>query len=312
MPTQVKSINLSPGLLEDTAAEREKEPDPSKWKTFATNTTLHGLRNVVATRRSIFHRAIWFIFLCGSFVYYSFLVTSSIQRYWSLPIQTIISQETPADGLDFPAVTICNLNKLMKSKIGVADDDKRFKEMGLNISGCSETSAVRGNFTCGQSLLCASSPYGCLLVQGCNNATRQKFIKAFKSTLVNDEELLTKYGHDMLGLTSQFHYCRFQKRTLCSHKDFVPTVTADGICYTFNSGFNNSKLLRSKFAGPGLGLSILLDVQTNETTVSELSNGLTVIIHDPHMVANRLHGFNIIPGTHALLSVKSIKVRLIA
>lgn len=41
-------------------------------------------------------------------------------------------------GLKFFVVIICNLNKFMKFKIDVIDDDENFVKMGLNISGCSE------------------------------------------------------------------------------------------------------------------------------------------------------------------------------
>ena len=127
------------------------------------------------------------------------------------------------------------------------------------------------------------------------------------------EEFYTNYGHDLEGLTSQFRYCVFEKRKNCSAKDFVPSVTKDGICYTFNSGQNNAKLFRSKFAGPELGLNILLDVQTDEATfdlhvLGDLSSGLKVIIHDRKTLVNRLGGFNIIPGTQAMVGVKLINV----
>ena len=36
--------------------------------------------------------------------------------------------------MTFPAVTFCNLNKFVKSKIDVANEDEKFVKMGLNIS----------------------------------------------------------------------------------------------------------------------------------------------------------------------------------
>ena len=76
------------------------------------------------------------------------------------------------DGSKFPAVTILNLNKFMKSKIDMSDDDENFEKMGLNISGCSETRAVRGNLTCGQASLCAYHDFGYVLVDNCSTTTR--------------------------------------------------------------------------------------------------------------------------------------------
>ena len=288
-----------------------KLPNLSKWKRFASSTTLHGLRYVAGNSHSISKRLIWLIFLgiaTSTFLYY---FTISVTKYFSRPIKTVISQETSTDGLTFPAVTICNLNKFMKSKIDVTDVDENFVKMGLNISGCSKTREVRGNLTCGQALLCAYVWYGTALVQGCNETTRQNIIKALnRSTgrLFNEEEFLTKYGHEMAKMFVL--YCRFMKDIDCSDKDFVPDLTQEGICFTFNSGRNDS-VRRTIFEGPDFGLSILLDVQTNESTTGQFSNGLKVIVHDQNTFVNLRSGFNILPGTHASVAVKLRKVGLV-
>ena len=198
MPTRVESVNTSSSSLQDKMGQERPSFSP-KWKTFAANTTLHGLRNVVEDNRSSFRRMIWIIFLCGCAGYYFYFVLLCISKYISLPTQTIISQQnTLLSGMDFPAVTICNLNKVMKSKRDMADDDKRFTEMGLNITGCHETREIRGNLTCGQAFSCAYSIYGQGEVAGCDNSTRWKLIESFNRTSINMEEIHTKYGHDDL------------------------------------------------------------------------------------------------------------------
>lgn len=313
MPTQVKSA--SPSCVSSLQDELDnKRPSlSSKWETFAANTTLHGLRNVVEDNRSKIRRTIWIIFLRGSTGYYFYFVFLCISKFNELPVQMIISQEsTLLSGMDFPAVTICNLNQVMKSKLDMADDDKRFTEMGLNITGCHETRAIRGNLTCGRALRCVFSEQD--EETGCDGTTRGKLSKAFNQTSFNMEEFYTNYGHDLEGLTSQFRYCVFEKRKNCSAKDFVPSITKDGICYTFNTGQNNAKLFRSKFEGPELGLNILLDVQTDEATFDlfgDLSSGLKVIIHDRKTLVNRFGGFNVMPGTQAMVGVKLINVSFI-
>ncbi|KAL9956686.1 hypothetical protein ACROYT_G038204 [Oculina patagonica] len=305
MIKQVKPIN-SPTDPSKEKVESKKSSFYTKWKVFASDTTLHGLRYVVQSGISIPRRATWLIFLCvtgSAYLYYS---TTSFEKFMSRPIKTIISQETPIKGLKFPAVTICNLNKFMKSKIDMADVDENFEKLGLNISGCSETRAVRGNLTCGQALLCAFHPFGYGLVDNCNASMRKKIVNVLNHTserLFNEEQFLAKFGHDLAGMF--FLYCRFsEEEEVCSEKEFVPTLTRKGICYTFNSGDNNSSLFYSEMEGPELGLSILLNVQTNESTLSEYSTGLQVIVHDQKTFVNRNIGFNILPGTHASVAVK--------
>ena len=212
----------------------------------------------------------------------------------------------PEDGMEFPAVTICNLNNVMRSKRDTADGDRRFTELGLNVSGCQETREVRGNMTCGQAFMCAF--YGLTMIPGCDNTTKQKLM----NSSMNKEEIYSKYGHDLFDLTSSLRRCEFRgTEKKCTRKDFVSSITTDGLCFTYNSDLNNvPEAYRTKFAGPRLGLNILLDVQTNETTYyPESAIGLNVIIHAQRTVANRLQGFNVMPGTHATIGVKLIKVK---
>ncbi|XP_068728855.1 acid-sensing ion channel 1-like [Montipora capricornis] len=281
-------------------------PIETKWKEFASNTTLHGLRYVADKSHSISRRGIWLIFLGAAATTYVYLASLSLIKFFSRPIKTEISQETPTEGLKFPAVTICNLNRFMRSKIDTADEDENFVKMGLNISGCNETRKVRGNLTCGQAFLCIYTPWGAALVKGCNRTVQQN-IKSFLSRssdrLFNKEEFLTKYGHDIASLTASFVYCRFMKTKICSKGDFVPKLTQYGICFTFNSG-NDGVLRRAIHEGPDFGLSVFLDVQTHETTFSQFSSGLKVIVHDQNTFVNRYNGFNIVPGTHASVAIK--------
>ena len=290
--------------------ESERSSPSSEWKSFASKTTLHGLRYAVQNGLSIPRRAIWLLFLCAAASAYTYNSTLSIKRFVSRPTKTVITQETPTDGLKFPAVTICNLNKFMKTKIDMKDEEENFVKMGLNISGCSETREVRGNLTCGQALLCAYDDYGPVLVDGCDNTTRQKILNVLNGTskrLFDEEKFLANYGHDIAGLF--LHYCRFSVDQICSEKEFVPTLTRRGICYTSNSGYNNSTMFYSEFEGPELGLSVILNVLSNESTVGVFSTGLNVVVHDQKTFINRHNGFNILPGTHSLVAVKLIKVR---
>ncbi|XP_078348649.1 acid-sensing ion channel 1A-like isoform X2 [Oculina patagonica] len=305
MNTQVEPMRVfSTDFWKEKVELGQTTQSYSRWEAYAHSTTLHGLRHVFERGYSFAKRLIWLILLCSATAVCLYLNSKSTAKFFSKPIKTIISQETPIKGLKFPAVTICNLNKFMKSKIDVADEDENFEKMGLNISGCSKIRTVRGNLTCGQALLCAHVWYGTVLVNGCNETKRQNIVDVLNRSserLFNEEEFLTKYGHDMASMFVV--YCRFMRNTKCSDKDFVPTVTQNGLCFTFNSGHNDT-VLYSLFEGPDLGLNIILNVQTNESTLSEFSNGLKVIVHDQKTFVNRHNGFNILPGTHASVAVK--------
>ncbi|XP_022780234.1 acid-sensing ion channel 2-like [Stylophora pistillata] len=293
---------------------KSKSPLLSKWREFATNTTVHGLRYVIQTSLPSYRRMVWALLLVAASGAYFYNSTRSFKKYFSRPIKTEISQETPLDGLKFPAVTICNLNQFMKMKIDTTDEDEYFEKLGLNISGCSETRRVRGNLTCGQALLCAFVDFGPLLVDNCDFSTRHRIMSVLNHSkrIYDEKEFLSKYGHDLFGdrsMSGPSKYCVFEdeEQIKCSEQHFVPIVTNGGICYTFNSGYNGSakiELFRSLYEGSDLGLPIALDVQTNESTFSSSSSGLSVIVHDQDTFVNYHSGFKVQPGTHASVAVK--------
>ena len=289
----------------------------SKWKEFAANTTVHGLRHVVQASLPACRRLVWAILLFAALGAYLYNSTISFKKYISRPIRTEISQETPRDGLKFPAVTICNLNQFMKTKIDTTDEDENFEKLGLNISGCSETRTVRGNLTCGQALLCAFSDHGSLLVDNCNDSTRQRIISVLSHTkrIYDEKEFLAKYGHDLFGNNSMNGLCTFTdlEQITCSEHHFIPVVTNSGICYTFNSGNNGStksELFHSFYEGSDFGLAIALNVQTNESTFSASSSGLAVNVHDQDTYVNYHTAFKVQPGAHASVAIKMTQVSI--
>ena len=180
MVTHVKPFNNRFAENWEEKSEPGMSPKATKWKEFASNTTLHGLRYVTDKSHSISRRGIWLIFLGAAATTYVYLASLSLTKFFSRPIKTEISQETPTEGLKFPAVTICNLNRFMRSKIDTADEDENFVKMGLNISGCNETCKVRGNLTCGHAFLCIYTPWGTALVKGCNRTMQQNIKKKSK------------------------------------------------------------------------------------------------------------------------------------
>ena len=315
MMIQVKPIDPTTGSLNKPVYS--KPSLLTKWRDFASNTTIHGLKYVVETSLHICRRVVWAIFLFTAASAYFYYSTLSFEKFLSRPIRTEISQETPVDGLNFPAVTICNLNQLVRSKIDITDEDENFEKLGLNISGCSETRSVRGNLTCGQALLCAFRDYANVLVDNCNKTTQQNILNVLNNTkrIFDEETFLANYGHDLLGkygMSEVNGYCLFsQKMIECSEQLFAPIVTSRGICYTFNSGNTGAgKPFRSQYEGTDLGLTIVLDVQTNESTFSESSSGLRLIVHDQDTFVNHHSGFIIYPGAHASVAVKLTQVRI--
>lgn len=279
------------------------------WQTFAANTTVHGLRYVFESP-SRFRRVIWLLLLLGAMAIYVFLVEQSVAKYYSNPVNTEFSEIVPEKGeLTFPAVTICNLNRFVKTKINMFENDDNFYKMSLNLSACEAIKMANIHLSCGQGLLCAFERFGSAVAENCNETTRQQIISVLNSTkkpIFNPEEFLSTYGHDFEDMF--VYYCRFAAIENCTSADFQPSLTQNGLCFTFNSGENATTVRGTRRAGTSGGLSVILDVQANENTISEFSRGLRVVVHDQGTFINLEKGFNVFPGSHTLARVTTTKV----
>ena len=127
------------------------------WQEFTDSTTLHGLKYVFK-RRHFLVRSIWILLLVALFTYYVLTVYRAFSKYYSYPINTLVTTKQDLKEMNFPAVTICSHNYFAKSKLYMKDDNPLFASSDLNISLCDITKKVRGNLPCRLSLLCCCQP----------------------------------------------------------------------------------------------------------------------------------------------------------
>ncbi|XP_031568813.1 acid-sensing ion channel 2-like [Actinia tenebrosa] len=272
------------------------------WSEFASNSTLHGLRYVVGVS-SWCRRSSWLFCILTVTGIYLYFLAESVQQYVSKPINTHTSHEFPEDGMNFPLVTICNRNAVMKSKADIGYDDERFKKLKLDLPACDTIRHVSGNLTCGQALLCAYHKYGSNVVENCDNNMVDKLRNALNtsSRIFNPEEFLRVYGHDIE--TMVVSYCRFSTDYVCSDKDFQPVMSPKGLCYEFKPKTKDGRPLKVQYTGGDGALNVVLDTQTNEGTFGDWSIGFLAIVTWYGEVANRNRGFNVFPGSHAIVGV---------
>ena len=279
------------------------------WRAFVGYTTVHGFRHVFESP-SRFCRVIWSLLLLGATALYIFFVHQSVSLYFSNPVSIDFTEVIPEHGeLAFPAVTICNLNRFVKSKINMFENDGDFNKLGLNLSACEKIKLVNKDMSCGQGLLCAFERFGSEIAANCNDTTRRRIISVLNETkkpIFNPEEFFEAYGHDFNDMF--LHYCRFRETEYCTAEEFRPSLSDNGRCFTFNSGKNETKVRSTSKAGSYGGLSVMMDVQANENTISEFSRGLRVVVHDQKTHINIEKGFNVFPGSHTLVRMTPTKV----
>ncbi|XP_068699535.1 acid-sensing ion channel 2-like [Montipora foliosa] len=286
--------------------KNEYKSSSERWHEFANDTSLHGIRYVFMKRRHFVIRLIWLVRLLSSAGYYIVTVYRAFNKFYSRPINTIISTKHLTK-MEFPAVTICPLNFFAKSKLFVKDDDPIFAKSGLNISSCAVTSPVRGNRPCGLSLICCCAPTDAFdvynSIPNCTIQYRQSLLDILKrfSHRLDLEDFYRYYSQDMNSLAGPL--CAFGwEESPCFARDFISFVTQWGMCYTFNSGSNGE--IRTVYSGGvSTGLSVLLDVQTHEHTRGKYSEGFKVLIHGRGEFVDEWEGINVGPGQHVVIAV---------
>ena len=188
-------------------------------------------------------------------------------------------------------------------------DEEDFHKLGLNLSSCAAVRKVITNMTCGQALLCSHERYGVEVIENCNK-TKKRIVDVLNSTkeaVFNPEKFLGAYGHEFEEMFT--YYCTFATKEECKSADFFPNLIQGGRCFTFNSGENGTIVRNTSVAGSSGSLAVVLDVRTDEVTISEFSRGLRVIIHEQgEYLSMDHHGFNVFPGSHTLVRVTAIQV----
>ncbi|OXA47357.1 Pickpocket protein 28 [Folsomia candida] len=84
---------------------------------FCMNSSLHGLQYVGQPRRHSVERIFWLLSIGAAVTCATVLILQIWEKYRVTPIITVFQPEaTPINLLPFPAITICNMNNVKKSK----------------------------------------------------------------------------------------------------------------------------------------------------------------------------------------------------
>ena len=295
--------------IQENYQEKVESPRREKWSDFAEYSSLHGFRNVYV-RASLWVRVLWLVLLlaCTGWVLYS--IYSSIKKYFQFPIATTIRIKYPKDGMPFPAVSLCPMTTFTKTRISMTDDNPWFETLGLDLPACNATAHVRAGRPCGEALLCCCSGHNVddisVALNNCTEDYKKELLDVIKKdkNSFNDREFHKAYGPNFRRMMIR-NTCEFM--TLddkCSYKDFVPTMTELGLCYTFNSGRDGKKVLNVSYGDTSTGLSLILDLNLNDHMAGAFNEGIRIIVHDQGVYINPANSVLVAPGTHAQISVK--------
>lgn len=103
------------GDYENDGNRKNNKPLLATWKRFAESTSMHGLGRAVLSKMA-WKRVIWSLLVIGGVIVSSLNFSKIIVNYLSYPVTTNIELKSWRT-MEFPSVTICNLNPAMSLKI---------------------------------------------------------------------------------------------------------------------------------------------------------------------------------------------------
>ncbi|XP_053116359.1 acid-sensing ion channel 3 isoform X2 [Hemicordylus capensis] len=207
------------------------------------------------------------------------MVAERVQYYREYHHVTMLDEEEGAL-LVFPAVTLCNFNRIRQSQLTRND----LHWLGRELLGVELPDHPRYWRALGQPEAPGFLP----------------------GTSFDMGDFVERTGH---RLEEMLLDCRFRARE-CGPRNFTTTFTRLGKCYTFNSGAPGYELLTTVKGGTGNGLELMLNIQQDEylpvwgdTDETSYEAGVKVQIHsqDEPPSIDQL-GFGVAPGFQTFVS----------
>ena len=122
---------------------RRKRQIAEYKRSFIAKSTLHGLRHCF-DKKSYLRRAIWTVLLLTAVGLFVQKVYESTMHYFSFPFSTMKTVQYQ-DSMQFPAVSLCNLNDMRHSVMNGTKLDKILKhdEQNVSLSGDEYRNTIR-------------------------------------------------------------------------------------------------------------------------------------------------------------------------
>lgn len=250
----------------------------SRFKNYIQSTTAHGVVHIFIGKSHI-RRAFWLLVVLASA---SACLANCIDRILFLasgPTTTTITLKRRQE-IDFPAVTICNLNMLRRDYV---------QSLGL------------GEVVVDLLLADPDEPDP---IPNCMNQLRNL------SDLpdITYEEMFKQGGQDIQKFIIGCEY--FGERCNVSLTNFVPTLTRQGYCYTFNGGSQDQPIRTTMGTGSTLGLRLVFDIDHDQYLTSpNLDVGVKIAVHQQTVPPEPDdQGIAVPTSTNAFISLRQLNV----
>ncbi|GBM15949.1 Acid-sensing ion channel 1C [Araneus ventricosus] len=196
--------------------------------------------------------------------------------------------------LEFPAVSICNLNRIKKKLTKICPPKRKCRPPSGSHLIVSERSSLS---------FCKLLPNG-TRIQNEKNKSAIKFLIWY----FNESEMKrSRKGHQ----PSDFLVgCSFNGRDCSEARVSYFMNFRFGNCVTFNKGNEDNEPLKVSQTGVDSGLTLKIRLETDRYQPTTHTVGARMIIHDPHAIPSaEEEGFFIGPGYETLVSLRQTVIR---
>ena len=250
--------------------------DGRRFRKFVHSTTTHGVIHIFSGKSKI-RRFLWLMLVLTSATGCLYDIAVSIRRLARGSTDTTVSVLEP-DSVDFPAVTLCNLNLIRQSSLrNVSRELREFIE---------------------------NASYGIVYDNGHKCSENVEIFTGPLDKSISD--LLWNGGHTAEDTIVR---CKFKGQT-CNHTDFTPTLMpSGGVCYTFNDG-KRAPIKKTHGTGTRFALSLIINVQQHEYTAALNQDvGIKIAVHPQSELPQPDElGIAVPPGKNAFISVRTLKI----
>ncbi|GBL76557.1 Acid-sensing ion channel 4 [Araneus ventricosus] len=229
----------------------------------------------------------WIVVFAASFIGGAYKIKVFFDLYWQFPVVMSLSVDQKLY-LQFPAISVCNLNRKMR------EDDLRTGEATRSPLMYSELTS---------SQFCRQDQNGTKIRNKKNDEVLEFLMKYYEM----DKETRFQTGIDPAKFIIK---CSFAGRT-CSPRQLTYFDSFRyGNCITFNKKLHGVETLHVMSVGIGSGLFMKIGIISSRYLDTTHTRGIKVVIHEPNAIPSpEEEGFILSPGYETLISLKQTVVR---
>ncbi|PIK38023.1 putative amiloride-sensitive sodium channel subunit alpha [Apostichopus japonicus] len=282
---------------------------------FANETTAHGIPRII-DRPKLISKIFWSVLVIVAFVVFFWQTYQLAKNYYAFNTKiNLINSQSVA----FPAVTVCNLNRLKRSKLINSDRwtdvlmyETDYDDTYYDTQSSEHTSPI-------DKLEPSFNPENGNVTSATSNDTEENTLARNKRPVSDrigrpsqiptpTRQELTDMGHRAEDLILE---CKFNNRK-CDHTDFITTQNQEyGNCFTFNGDSHGGSFKRITKTGSKFGLHMTLYIEHSEYVGALTKDiGVRIMTHPRDIMPNPEDvGLSLSPGFSTNMGIRQVEIK---